>query len=63
VESWAGDAGKDEEGQSGLAKDRWEGNGRSDGVSQPGNALAQMKFELNVKVQMSNDKYENAKNH
>jgi hypothetical protein len=56
VESWAGDVGKDEKGQSALEENRRKGNGGSDGVSQSRNALAQMKFELNDKFQNSNVK-------
>ena len=46
VESWTGDVGEDEESQSALAKDRWEGNGRPDGVSQSRNAISILKFEI-----------------
>jgi hypothetical protein len=56
VESRAGDVRKNGEGESHLAEDRRQRNGRPDGVPQSGDTLAQISFELNVKFQSTNAK-------
>ena len=39
VESWTGDAGKDEKSKGSLAKNGWKRDGGPDGVPQSGNAI------------------------